>query len=291
MARLNSLHLLLTLATVTALPATSALAQSGSVSANPALPATNYTQSTPAPIERATPAPDAAQDNQQQPNETSDTPQSNSPQYPAPHNQMRRAPHLPTTITSQPAQGIFVRADHGTGVETVSTSKDTVELRITHGKANVTVHQPAQGTAILVDLPGGQISLLKDGLYTFNAEANRVSVLVGEARAFPSSDKDDKGIKVKEDHQLVFAGNDPHSTDVGPYQARVDLLPSGNHGEPYRAGYPAAGYAPYYGFYGEPYGYPYYAWDYGYPYYGWGVPLGIGFGFGYYGGWGHRGWR
>jgi hypothetical protein len=283
MARLNSLHLLLALATFSAVPATAALAQSGDVSANPALPATNYTQSTPAPIVRsqpaqAAPAPDAAQDNQ-------------APQNGAPHNQMRRAPHLPTTITSQPAQGVFVRSEQGTGVETVAASKDTVELRLTHGKANVTVHQPAENTAILVDMPGGQVSLLKDGLYTFNAEANRVSVLVGEARAFPSADKDDKGIKVKEDHQLVLAGNDPHSTDVGPYQARVDLLPNGNHGEPYRAGYPGAGYAPYYGFYGEPYGYPYYAWDYGYPYYGWGVPLGIGFGFGYYGGWGHRGWR
>jgi len=293
MTRLNSLHLLLSFATLGAtlavLPATGALAQSGSTST---LPTPNYTQTNPAPIERAepqaAPAPDAAQDDQQNQN-----PQNQNPQNQGPQNHMRRAvPRMPSTVTSQPAPGIFLRAEQGAGVETVSATKDTVELRLTHGKANVTVHQPAQGTAILVDLPGGQVSLLKDGLYTFNAEANRVSVLVGEARAYTAGDKGDKGIKVKEDNQLVLAGNDPHSTDVGPYQSRVDLLPSaGSHGEPYRAGYPGAA-----GFYGEPYGYyPYSAWDYGYPYYGWGVPFGIGVGFGWGGGWGGgwgvRGWR
>jgi hypothetical protein len=282
MTRWNSLHLLLTFAT---LSGTAVLAQSGTTTA---LPTPNYTQPTPAPIVRAepqaAPAPDAAQEPQpEQPNNV-------------PQNRMRRAPRLPSTITSQPAPGVFLRAEHSATVETVSTSKDTVELRLTHGKANVTVHQPAQNTAILVDLPGGQVSLLKDGLYTFNADANRVSVLVGEARAYTSADKNDKGIKVKEDHQLVFSSKDPHAVDVGPYEARADLLPSGNHGEPYRAGYPGAVYSGA-GFYGEPYpyGYPYAAWDYGYPYVGWGVPIGIGLGFGYYGGWrggwGYRGWR
>jgi hypothetical protein len=286
MARLKSLHLLLSFATLgTTLSATGALAQTGSVSSDSTLPTPNYTQSTPAPIERATPAPDTTQVPQQEP-------LNGNPQYPGPPSHMRRAAPQPTTVTSQPAPGVFLRAEHTATVETVSTSKDTVELRLTHGKANVTVHQPAENTAILVDLPGGQVSLLKDGLYTFNAEANRVSVLVGEARAYPAADKDDKGIKVKEDHQLVLADNDPRSVDVGPYEARADLLPSGNHGEPYRPGYPGAS-----AFYGEPYayGYPYSAWDYGYPYYGWGVPIGIGVGFGYFGGWGggwgYRGWR
>jgi hypothetical protein len=281
MARWNSLHLLLTFAT---LSATGALAQTGSVSADSTLPTPNYTQSTPAPIERATPAPtsapDATQDAQPQPVRP----------FHGPQKPVHRAIPLPSTITSQPAPGVWVRAEQGSPVETVSTSKDTVELRLTHGKANVTVHHPAEDTAILIDLPGGQVSLLKDGFYTFNAEANRVSVLVGEARAYTAGDKGDKGIKVKEDHQLVLTGNDPHAVDVGPYDVRADLLPSGNHGEPYRAGYPGAG------FYGEPYAYyPYSAWDYGYPYYGWGVPFGVGLGFGYFGGWrggwGYRGWR
>lgn len=294
MARWNSLHLLLTLATLSALPATAALAQSGSTSA---LPTPNYTQPTPAPIVRAepqaAPAPDAAQEDQTPPDQQYQAPQNQGPQ-----NHMRRAvPRVPTTVTSQPAPGVWVRAEQGATVETVSATKDTVELRLTHGKANVTVHQPAQGTAILVDLPGGQTSLLKDGLYTFNAEANRVSVLLGEARAYTAADKGDKGIKVKEDHQLVFAGNDPQAVDAGPYQSRIDLLPAGNHGEPYRAGYPGSGYSGAANFYGEPYGYgyPYSAWDYGYPYVGWGVPLGIGLGFGWGGGWGGgwgvRGWR
>jgi hypothetical protein len=201
-------------------------------------------------------------------------------------NPPRTSVHRPAPAAvkeSSPAHGIILRVAPNAVVQTVSANDDTVELRVEHGKANVTVHNVKQNTQILVDLPGGQVDLFKDGLYTFNADTRTVSVLVGEAKAYPGSDSGGKGISVKEDHQLVFAGSSIHSVDVGPFQARVDLLPgSGNHGDGFRPAYPAYGYGPYGdGFYG--YGYPYYA--YGYPY-GYGYPFGIGFGYGFYGGWG-----
>lgn len=192
--------------------------------------------------------------------------------------------------SAQPAPGVWVRVGHNGSVRAVAVGDKTVELRVERGVANVTVHHPADDSQILVDLPGGQTSLLKDGLYTFNAATNTVRVLHGEADAYPGSKpgQTEKPIKVKEDHAVVFTGPQVKSVGFEPYQARTDLIPSpgygggyGYRGEPAYAPYGPYGYGPYGdGYYG--WGYPY-AW--GYPY-GWGYPFGWGFGFGYYGGFG-----
>ena len=87
------------------------------------------------------------------------------------------------SFDAQPAPGVFVRSDVNNGVTTVHSSSTDTELRVVQGRANITVHHPADGSRILVDLPGGQVSLLKDGLYTFNAATNTVRVLHGEAEA------------------------------------------------------------------------------------------------------------
>jgi hypothetical protein len=179
---------------------------------------------------------------------------------------------------SQPAPGVFLRLAPSAAVETVSATPDHTELRLTHGIANISLHRPAPNAEILVDLPGGQAALLKDGYYTFNAETNTVRVLQGEAEAFtPNAPAGAKGIKVKEDHQLIFGAAQLRSQDVGPYDARTDLLaaPRDNHGDGPAYGYGYAGY----GFYG----YPYYSYGWGYPYGFYGYPY-VGFGFGYYGG-------
>jgi hypothetical protein len=181
-------------------------------------------------------------------------------------------------------------------VRAVSVADKTLELRVERGVANVTVYHPAEDSQILVDLPSGQTSLLKDGLYTFNAATNTVRVLRGEADAYPGSkpSESERPIKVKEDHDVVFNGPQVKAVSFAPDEARADLIASPAYGGGYGyRGYPAYspyrpyGYGPYGdGFYGDPYG----AWDYpyvwGYPYYGWGYPFGIGFGFGYYGGFG-----
>src|ERR1700733_12619824 len=78
------------------------------------------------------------------------------------------APPPPIALTS-PAAGIWVRSASGAEVKTVSSTADSIELGVTKGLANITLRQPKENEQILVDLPGGQVALFKDGVYTFNA--------------------------------------------------------------------------------------------------------------------------
>jgi len=227
------------------------------------------TQSQAAPIERHYSAPSYS-----------------TPSYGGPH-----AAEPAAITSSQPAPGVLLRTDNPGAVQTVAADAKHTELRVEHGRATISVHDPAADMLILVDLPGGQTQLLKNGLYIFNADTNTVHVFRGEADAFPGSGTSvaAEPIKVKEDHQIVFAGDKSHATYSDPYYARKDYLPPGPppNGNPEPGAYPpppAYGYAPYGDGY---YGYPYNA--YGYPYWGWGYPyvgLGWGWGGGFYRGYG-----
>lgn len=197
------------------------------------------------------------------------------------------APQQRQSIRSaQPAAGVWVRST--AGFATVARDNQRTELRLEHGVANVTVHDPEEGSIVLVDLPGGQTQLLKNGLYTFNAATNTVRVVRGEASAFPGAET--KPRKVDEYQTFTF-GRDAHAIDVRYRYDRTDLLP-GTAAPQYAQRY-ADGpvYRDDYA-YGYGYGYPVGYYGYGYPgwgYGGWGYPygygLGIGFGYGY-GGWG-----
>src|ERR1700722_19856445 len=112
-------------------------------------------------------------------------------------------PPPPIGLTS-PAAGIWVRTAPGAEVKTVATSTDSVELRVDKGLVNVSIRHPKENEQILVDLPGGQVALMKDGTYTFNAATNTFRVLQGEAAAFPAADANAKPLTVKEDHAVVF---------------------------------------------------------------------------------------
>jgi len=207
------------------------------------------------------------------------------------------------TATTQPVQGLYLRVGQHSVVREISSTPQRTELRVERGLANVNVHDPAHDSLILVDLPGGQTQLLKNGLYTFNADTNTVRVLKGEAYAFPgqiaSATPNGKPIKVKENHAVDFVGSNIRSTEFEPYEARADLIPTPyDNARNSDRGYGAYGYGPYGD--GFAYGYPYYAygygypWGWGYPYGGYGYPYGIGLGFGYYGGFHgggfHGGW-
>jgi hypothetical protein len=219
-----------------------------------------------------------------------------------PQNQQVRQMQRDPIATLHPVQGVTVRTDHPRALQTVSTGATRTELRLTRGLANITVRGPAPDMLLLVDLPGGQTQLLKDGFYTFNADTDTVHVFEGEADAFVANA--DNPVKVKSDDQVTFNRTQARVTFSNPAM-RQDILPGSNYegqGEPGYYGYePGYGYAAYGGpygygdgFYGYPYG-PYDAW--GSPYYGWGYPwgfggFGLGFGFGggfYGGGYGFRG--
>jgi hypothetical protein len=183
---------------------------------------------------------------------------------------------------------VWLRSLSSSAVKTISSTQQHLEVRLEHGRLNVDVHHPADHAEILIDLPGGQTSLLKDGLYTFNAETNTVRVLRGEAAAYIGTTGENakgKPIKVKEDYQLSLAAGSGKPSEAYPYELSADLLARGEQGGSGYGEYPP----PY------PYGYPYYAgvWGYPYPYfypgyYGgfYGYPFAYGIGFGYYGGFG-----
>jgi hypothetical protein len=209
-------------------------------------------------------------------------------------------------ITSlRPIPGVVVRVPADASVQTVSADAKGTELRVEHGRVNISVRQPTHNSELLVDLPGGQVSLLKDGFYTFNADTKTVRVLKGEAAAYPGAESSGvKGIKVKEGREVAFgaASGSVRAVDADPRELWADVLPqTGVNGEPVRGygyGYPGYGYPGYgYGPYGDGYygyaGYPGYGW--GYPGWGYGYPYGFGVGFGYYGGfrggYGFRGYR
>ena len=190
---------------------------------------------------------------------------------------------------ANPAPGVILRVGMQSAVRELASDDEKLELRVERGVANVNVHDPAKGKLILVDLPGGQTQLLKNGLYTFNAETNTARVLKGEALAFrPDAAPDAKPLKVKEYQKFVFNGTDVKTREFVPYEASVDLLP-GPEGSGMAPGYGYGAYA--YGPYGDGfYGSPYWAYGYpgwGYPFYPYGYgfyPYGAGLGFTYYGG-------
>jgi len=260
----RSTILTIALATLSAIPAT-LVAQNAYVAGSGN---NSDTQSQAAPIERSTPY-------------TNDAPDNSG----AIQNNNNRAASV---INAQPEQGVLLRYQRNASVHTVASDESRTEIRVDRGIANVDVYHPVTKGLILVDLPGGQTQLLKDGLYTFNASTNTVRVMHGEADAFPAASPKEKPIKVKENHQVSFVGNNIRSTSFDDYQASVDLLAipqSAYAGNPE----PGYGYAPYgYGPYGDGFygGYPYFA--YGYPFWGYG-PFGYGLGFGYYGGGFYRG--
>jgi hypothetical protein len=204
-----------------------------------------------------------------------------------------------------PAQGVQVLTDGQ--VDTVSSTGGRVELRLTSGRANVSVSNPADGTMILIDLPGGQADLVKDGFYTLNASTNTLSVLHGEAVAFPLNAPPDAQGKTVKEMQGAVLGEHIHPDDLYDSQAQNDILQgpgdqqqqtyanrgNGNYADGGYGDDNGYGYGDAVGYPGYGYGYPYYAgYGYGYPW-GWnsawgGYPF-YGVGFGYYGGGYYRG--
>jgi hypothetical protein len=232
-------------------------------------------------------------DQQMQGQAAQDQPMQDGPDAGGPpmHERQHRMGHRDGIKTDAPVQGVWARATHGSGFQTVSAqSGGTTELRIAKGKLNVVVNHPAANSQILVDLPGGQTALVKDGFYTFNADTNTVRVIAGNAETFPGNGA--KGYKVDAAQQFVF-GSSAHAADVNREQAASDVLAGGRprQGEARGEGYGEGGYGEggYGGAYAEGYGAsPYYAW--GTPYdYAWGYPFfGYGLGYGYgYGGYGY----
>jgi hypothetical protein len=200
------------------------------------------------------------------------------------------------TANAVPLAGVYLRVAQDSTVREVASDAKHTEFRVERGVANISVHGPNDGMLLLVDLPNGQVQMLKNGLYTFNATTNTMRVLKGEANAFATSaPADTKPVKVKEDHAVTFAATAGklRSNEFYPMEARADLIAQPYHDREQvgGGGYTGGGYygagEGFYGGYGYPYGGPvgYWGdpWAFGYPF-GLGVGFGYGFGGGFYGG-------
>ncbi len=163
--------------------------------------------------------------------------------------------------------GIFVRLGDNSTVQMVSPDLTHTEIKLEQGRANVEVDQIHPQNTILVDLKSGQTQLLKNGLYSFDANNSTVRVFDGKAAVYPGANlqTDIKPIEVKGDHQLVLNGeplkpqrfNKDEATNDPLYKwssLRSDYLGQANVNlaEEY-AGYP--GFYPGWYWAGYPYGY------------------------------------
>jgi hypothetical protein len=187
-----NLNFLLPLAALSVL-SLSAAAQSPAPSADGS---SSYMQSQPAPIERSQATNQAGQQSDQaQPPQHYQGPDPDHYQIP----DAQQRPNRPAIKTSQPAQGVYVRVTPQGSVTTVASTPGHTELRVDSGIANISIRHPEHDSMILVDLAGGQVALIKDGLYTFNADTKTARVLMGEAEAYPavSAGPSGKGIKVR----------------------------------------------------------------------------------------------
>jgi len=193
----------------------------------------------------------------------------------------------PRVVNSQPIAGIYLRVAPGGSAQTLSANADVTEIRVTRGRASVGVDHPAGNMQILVDLPGGQTAIVKDGLYVFNADTNTVRVYRGEADAFPGAGE--TAVPLSAEAQYVFGvGGKPGP--INRAQSDADLFPGSNGERAYARNYSDGYYRNNYyadGYSYAPYVSPYYAYGYpayyGYPY-AYGYPFSVGIGFGYYGG-------
>lgn len=252
MTMARQIRLILAVATLSAAGAVCAAQTAG----QPGQANSNFEQQQAAPIERAYPNHAYA---------NGPVPQPIEPAEAAPLKMAPGETITPKTLaTVMPIEGVLLRVGAGSSVKEVASDAQKLELSVERGLVNVNVRDPNKDMLILVDLPGGQTQVLKNGLYTFNAETRTARVLKGEALAFPAAAVD-KPIKVKEYNKVVFSGTDVRSKEFYPEEARTDLLRGprigpqgdGNPGDLY-------GYGPYGdGFYGYA-PYPYYG--YGYPY-------------------------
>jgi len=211
--------------------------------------------------------------------------------------------------------GVFLRVGDNSTVQMVSSNLTNTEADLLKGQATVEVAEIHPYNQLRVGEHGATTSLLKDGLYAFDADHGQVLVLKGEALV----QDNDQNVKVKGGHELdlnsagklkttKFDKNAYESSDLFRFsdlrsqylaEANVDMArqyyAGGNGwygpGWYWDPGFWSYTWLPGAGIFYSPFGWGYYSpWMVGYaPYYGLGYgSFGYG-GVGYYGRYGHFG--
>ncbi len=188
--------------------------------------------------------------------------------------------------------GVVLRMDRSSVVKMVKAESAHSEVMLESGRADVVVGDVSGRRDLEVDTANGvQTSLLKPGLYDFDAKAGELKVYDGKAAVSRSADG--KWIDVKSGQQLALSGAEGKASDFQSSEDRQRYYAAREEGFGYRAGgaeyapgegYPYQyGYGPGYGF-GGPLGYGFYPGFYPGFFYGGGFGYGYGFGGGYFGG-------
>ena len=306
------LLLALTLSTVSTLAFAQAGDQESTAPGYPSTPTTQYPYQQPAPIQRTTGGQQYQQQYQQpypqQNQQTAPTQAAgNAQQSTNPDYQNHFFSHVTAgqviapahgTASAVPATGVFLRVAQGASVRLDDLNDTELKLEVTRGVANVAIHNSVKNAELLVDLPGGETAMVKDGFYTFNASTDTMRVLKGEAYAYPSDHMSRKPIKIKEKHAIYYNGPQSKVFEFDPSEVVGDLVP---FGPPQGASMGGGGFDDGYGNQAYGTGVPYdwylneepYWWSYPYwwdPGWDWGFGLGWGWGWRGWGGWGGYGW-
>ena len=183
--------------------------------------------------------------------------------------------------------GVVLRMDRSSVVKMVKAEPTHSEVLLESGRADVVVGDLPGQRELEVDTANGvQTSLLKPGLYDFDAKAGELKVYDGKAAVSRSADA--KWIDVKDGQELALNGSTGKASDFNSADDRQRYY-AARYGEgfgygaeggdyPLGEGYPYGyGYGPGFGFYG-PFAYGFY------PGFFYGGGFGYGFGGGYFGG-------
>ncbi len=123
--------------------------------------------------------------------------------------------------------GVFLRLGNDTTVKMISPDLTHTEIQLERGRATVEADQIYKQNRILINQPGGQTQILKNGLYEFDAANSTVRVFDGKAAVYPGSDynADIKPIGIGGGRQLTLTGDavKPQKFDKDKAQAGDSL--------------------------------------------------------------------
>lgn len=105
--------------------------------------------------------------------------------------------------------GVFLRVGENSTVRMISPSLLNTQVELARGRADIEVDQIRSLNNIQVTEAGTNTRLLKDGLYAFDADKGSVRVFKGEAEVLEKNGDGQKLVKVKGDHQVEVAANEP----------------------------------------------------------------------------------
>lgn len=114
--------------------------------------------------------------------------------------------------------GVFLRVGENSAATMVSPDLTNTEIQLDRGTAEIEVDQIYKQNHLLVDQGPAQTELLKNGLYEFDGNADKVRVFDGEA-AVSLAQNSQKWVKVKSHHELALNADGTKAQSFDPDEA------------------------------------------------------------------------